>query len=191
MTARFWDPKSGKETARLAGHSKRVYWVRYNSTGSQVVTCGSDYKILVWDVKKPSQPLFNLRGHDAVVTSADFVEQDKMIVSSSLEGDIKAFDLKDKEVVWGVNLVEENMRSNMIYSLTPFKTGDTAHFMACEEQGTLVHYRLAPGSSVFEAEEKFTGHSNCVRYAGISLDEKRFASACADHSIRIWPVDTD
>ena len=42
------------------------------------------------------------------MTSADFVEQDKMIVSTSLEGDIKAFDLKDKEVVWGTNVVDEN-----------------------------------------------------------------------------------
>lgn len=126
-----------------------------------------------------------------MVTSADFIDHDRVIISSSLEGDIKSFDLKDKDQIWGTNVLEENQRSNIVYSLIPFRKGPDSHFLGCEEAGKLVHYRLAPNSTVFEKDEEFVGHSNCVRFAGISLDEKRFASGCADHSLRIWPVDGD
>ena len=36
----------------------------------------------------------------------------------------------------------------------------------------------------------FVGHSNTVRYVGISPSMKRIVSACEDHSLRIWNAET-
>ena len=67
--SKLWDVKTGKSTADLKVHTKRVgllyfvtifikvYWATYNQAGTHVATCGSDRLLAYWDIRKTTAPV--------------------------------------------------------------------------------------------------------------------------------------
>ena len=48
-TIRFWDPRSGRETRRLAGHARTVSSVSFTPDGKYLVSASWDNTLRVWD----------------------------------------------------------------------------------------------------------------------------------------------
>ena len=112
---KIWDAKSGKATHTMEAHlPKRAYWCRFNEGGNYFASCGSDRLVKLWDMKKLKEPLKLFKGHAGVVSSCDFMGKDKLILSTSLDGDIIIFDI-EKGLVLEHSELSEKQRSNIIY----------------------------------------------------------------------------
>jgi hypothetical protein len=56
---RLWEVASRKEVAALTGHQRRVHFVTFSHSGTQLATAGMDRRVLLWDTPKnlaPAQP---------------------------------------------------------------------------------------------------------------------------------------
>lgn len=60
-TFRFWNPSTYKATSNIDEHAGKLYWVKFNHSGTMVATCGSDYCVKVWDLKQMAKPAYNFK----------------------------------------------------------------------------------------------------------------------------------
>ena len=64
------------------GHSGQIFDVRFSPDGRDVLTWGSDGRVVIWDAGTGID-LFNLDGHERYVTSAQFSSDGTRIVTAS------------------------------------------------------------------------------------------------------------
>jgi len=126
--AKLWDLKSGKSTADLKAHTKRCYWAAYNSVGTQLVTCGSDRAVYLWDLKNTKQPLLSNKESDSIILSCDFLSGDEYIVATTLEGEINILSVNDKFNQIRHETLSDNNKSNIVFCSHAIKdnVGDEA-----------------------------------------------------------------
>lgn len=65
QTLRLWDPSSTSPETTMKAHNGKLYWVRYNTTGTMLATTGSDYHINIWDLKKLSKPVYSFKSNSS------------------------------------------------------------------------------------------------------------------------------
>ena len=63
------------------GHTNSIEDYSLNSDGSNMVTVGSDKKVILWDLKNCKE-VFNFNGHTDWVTSVDYSSDDLKIVTN-------------------------------------------------------------------------------------------------------------
>jgi WD40 repeat protein len=83
----------------LSAHKSSAYWAAYSQAGDKMVTGGADKMVYLWDRKSTSKPLKKLVGNESIVRSVGFMNNDKHIISTTLEGEITIFDTKSGEIV--------------------------------------------------------------------------------------------
>jgi len=62
LTAKVWDPESGKELVTLRGHSSTVNGVAFSPDGKRLATGSDDLTAKEWNAES-SHELLTLRGH--------------------------------------------------------------------------------------------------------------------------------
>ncbi|CAN6661162.1 protein Doa1p [Trichomonascus vanleenenianus] len=80
-TVRVWDIESGKTVMELAGHTSFVYKVVYNEATGELVSCGEDRSVRVWDrngksvqvITLPATSVWSvaLQGDDLAIGASD------------------------------------------------------------------------------------------------------------------------
>jgi len=65
--------------------------------GSQIVSCGQDKSVILWDVSSGT-PLRRLRGHAARVTSVRYNEESTVAVSGSQDCTIMCWDMRSRNL---------------------------------------------------------------------------------------------
>ena len=90
---KVWDAKSGKCTAELRAHTRKAYNASFSSDSTMVATCGSDSMICFWDTRKPSKPVFVNNESKGVILSCDFLNDQKFIASTTMDGVINITDI--------------------------------------------------------------------------------------------------
>lgn len=63
---------------------------------SQIISCGADKTVILWDVVK-AQPLRRLRGHAGKVTSVVFNEESTAVISGSYDNTVMCWDIKSRQ----------------------------------------------------------------------------------------------
>jgi len=113
---KVWDPKSGKATAELRAHTRKAYYASFSTDNTMVATCGSDSLVILWDTRKPSKPVFVNNESKGVVLSCDFMNDQKYIVSTTMDGVINITDIATQKFTVQSNTLEDNtITSNIIY----------------------------------------------------------------------------
>lgn len=103
FTARIWQVDGGLLMGELRGHSAQVEGVAFSPDGKNIATVGDDGKALLWNVEfdpKKSRGsrmivkgLRALQGHRGEVIGVTFVENGRMLVTSSMDGTARLWDV--------------------------------------------------------------------------------------------------
>ncbi|OIT28552.1 PREDICTED: WD repeat-containing protein RUP2 [Nicotiana attenuata] len=103
-TMQMWDPRCGDDGKCLAmvQPSKQcnpVCCVEFNPFKGPIVAVGcADRRVYAYDVRKMTDPLFVLDGHQKAVTYIRFLDE-RTIVSSSVDGCLKMWDTENQHVI--------------------------------------------------------------------------------------------
>jgi len=95
---KIFDVKTGKTAAELTAHSgAKAYYASWNADSSYIATCGSDKLVCLYDVRNTKAPVFKNDESDSVVISCDFTNDQKHIISTTLEGVLNITNIATKK----------------------------------------------------------------------------------------------
>lgn len=94
----IYDIENNRSIDTLHGHSHHVEDLRYNSTGTLIVSASKDNNARIWDVST-SRCIHTLKGHKWDVYSACFSPDDKYVITSSADKTIRIWNVSDGKCV--------------------------------------------------------------------------------------------
>ncbi len=162
-TVRLWDGRTGRQLARLEGHTGQVLDVAFDPTGALLASASADEGARVWDVRK-RQPYEQLTGHTNQVLSVSFGGPDTLLTTSAdgtarvwrPDGDLLATLTGHHDVVTGGALAGG-------LALTWSNDG-TARLWRYEPDPRIPTVgRYAPGATAVALSARGTGMALCAR----------------------------
>ena len=82
MTVRVWDVNSGREVAKLKGHTADVLSCAWSPGGTQLASSSADKTVRVWEVNTRRE-VAKLKGHTAAVYSCAWRPDGKLLASGA------------------------------------------------------------------------------------------------------------
>jgi WD40 repeat protein len=176
---KLWDPKSAKLQGSLTAHKGSAFWVKYNKEGNEIATCGIDKMVYLYDVRKTKSPLMEYQ-QKGVVRCVEFLNNDKHIISSNMDGDVMIHDISSGDLVMETQVLGNKTakEGNICYCVKALSDG--LHFMSTHEDYVVRTFNFDLDSKTVEEVQKYEGHTNTVRNLGIGKDEQRIVSCCED-----------
>ena len=92
LSLKLWNANTGTLVSELTGHKNIIISVRFNASGSKIVTASWDGTAKVWDATN-GKLLFDLKGHKDELNSAEFSPDESKIVTASWDNTIKIWDV--------------------------------------------------------------------------------------------------
>lgn len=181
LTAKLWDPATGRERQTLRGHTARLYSVAFSPDATRLVTASADQTAIVWDVAS-GRRVHVLKGHTNNVRCARFSPNGRWIATGSWDDTLRIWDA----------------RTGATVRVIPTGAGQITR-LAFSPDGS----RIAVGgtSSVAEVWEfttgrliqSFRGHSEHVLSVAFSPDGRRVASTSGSPGggagvVKVWDV---
>lgn len=87
-----WEWQSEQYVMKQQGHSSEMNCIAYSPDGQYIVTGGEDAKVKVWNVNN-GFCFVTFSEHASAVTALEFSNNKKFLVSASLDGTVRAYDL--------------------------------------------------------------------------------------------------
>lgn len=158
---RIWDA----ETFKLVGEPYKDGTVAIFSPDGKRIAIGSYYTIKVLDAETGKPVLEDLQGNKMPVQSLAFSSDGKKIVSGSVDGTVRMWDVET-----GIYIGKLNVNSNMDF----------------EEDDVIIPYipTLGPVETVGKTE------SNLISSIVFSPDSKKIVSGSLDATIKIWNLES-
>jgi len=162
----------------LTGHKANVTGIGFQKEGKWLYSSGEDGSVKIWDLRAPGvQQEFEFT--DSCNTVALHPNQEE-IVCGYQNGMIRVWDLKTNKESKIFATKENALRSISFRS-------DAKLCAVANNEGTCFVYQLGPDSTnQFELLKQFEAHKRYVLKCLFSPDTKSFATASADHTVRIW-----
>ncbi len=82
---RLWDTASGRELARMRGHTEPVFAARFSPDGTRLATASADGTIRMWDARS-GRALATLRGHRGRVEAIAWTPDGRTLLSGGEDG---------------------------------------------------------------------------------------------------------
>ncbi|XP_072171580.1 periodic tryptophan protein 2 homolog [Diadema setosum] len=173
-----WEWQSESYVLKQQGHFNNMSCLDYSRDGMLIVTGGDDGKVKLWNTSS-GFCFVTFSEHTSGVTGVTFNQAGKVVVSSSLDGTVRAFDLHRYR----------NFRT--------FTSPQPVQFscVAVDSSGDIV---CAAGQDVFEIFmwsmktgrllEILAGHEGPVADLSFSPSGSQLASASWDKTVRLWEV---
>ncbi|XP_030559766.1 periodic tryptophan protein 2 homolog [Drosophila novamexicana] len=173
-----WEWQSEQYIMKQQGHSSEMACIAYSPDGQYIATGGEDSKVKLWNTQS-SFCFVTFSEHTSGVTAVQFSRNKKFLVSSSLDGTVRAFDI----------IRYRNFRT--------FTSPTPAQFacVAVDYSGELV---VAGGQDVFEIYlwsiktgkllEVISGHEGPVASIAFSpvATSSTLISGSWDKTVKIW-----
>jgi len=195
---KIWDAKSGKMAAELTAHQgAKAYFAQWNNDSTFVATCGSDKLICLYDVRNTKAPVFKNAESESVVISCDFTNDQKHIISTTYDGVLNITSIATQKVLlsyknFGTPKTDE---SNALHCCRSVKGHPDGNFFLVGGENTKtvgIHFDPTAKfeSQFLESRGVYTGHSDALRHITHNKQGDLMLSSCADHSLRIWDMNT-
>ncbi|KAM6945818.1 PWP2 small subunit processome component [Aplochiton taeniatus] len=173
-----WEWQSESYVFKQQGHFNNMADLAYSPDGQYIATGGDDGKVKVWNTSS-GLCFVTFTEHTSCVTGVSFTSSGFVIVSSSLDGTVRAFDLHRYR----------NFRT--------FTSPRPAQFscLAVDPSGELVGAGAQDSFEVFiwsmqtgRLLEVLGGHEGPVSGLCFSPVQSVLASASWDHTVRLWDM---
>jgi WD40 repeat protein/tRNA A-37 threonylcarbamoyl transferase component Bud32 len=176
VTVRAWDPLTGREVLRLAGHTDAVRGIA--AAGKFVLTGGDDRTVRLWDAAS-GRELQRMAGHRARISSVALSPDGRLALSAGHDQTLRLWEARS-----GRELRTFAVPRGQVLSVAFAPDGETAassHF-----DMTVRLWDLATGREL----RRFVGHKQMVAAVAVSPDGRRIASAGHDQTLRVWDPDS-
>lgn len=180
---RIWDAASGKEKAKLQGHTDTVRRLAFSPDSRSLASVGEHRTVRVWDVAS-GREIHQFRGHRRGVLGVAFHPDGQLVVSCGKDGFIRAWDLGSGEQAFALP-----GHGGSIFQVSISRDGKQLASAGAERdsrtQAVLGEVTLW---DLTTRRERVTlhGHANAVLDVMFSPDQRRLASASADHTVKLW-----
>jgi WD40 repeat protein len=191
---RLWDARSGKESARMAGHRSAICQLVFWPDGKTLASAGGDQTVRLWDVEQRRE-IRTLRGHTNEVLCLALRPDNKTLASGSKNGELLFWDTTSAGTPAGTPVPGEAM-------LWRFD-GDSRTIVTVETDGRVVerggkHYRdektrLQLNAAVRSADlvvreiaSESWVRANTAGATILAKDGPRLAHVSVEGNIEVW-----
>jgi len=180
-TLRLWDLEKANCRQQFKSHRNDVLSVAFSPENKQIVSCGRDKTIKLWNVVGECKHTQESDQHTDWITSLAYApasEKDPRVFSASWDGTIKIWDLGQGKVYLSLN--SENVPLNCVI-VSP----DGSLCASGSKEGQAVLYDMSSNGSKIHT---FETHSPIN---ALAFSPKRFwLVAATDTSIKIWDLES-
>ncbi len=172
---RLWDAATGGTVRTWIGSHGDVLSLATNARGDEVVAGESSGDVCVWDVGTGTVRL-RLRAHEDLVSGVTYADEDRLLVSSGLDGAVTAWDARTGERVADLAPRGADPARGVTWSRA-------AGLVAWGDDAGGVH--VAPAETG-GAARLLGRHDDVCMALAFSRDGRRLASVGLDQTIRLW-----
>ena len=188
-TVRIWDVGTGDNTQVLKGHTDIVYSVAFSRDGKTVVSGSQDGTIRTWDVElglllktledddaELEDDDTELEGHGAPVMSVAFSQYPRYVVSGSLDGNVRIWDVETQE---RIKIMEDHEDEIETVAFSP----DGKMVVSTDGYGTICIWNLDN-----DKVQKMKKQDHFVKSVVFSPDGTKVVSCSSDLTVCEWDV---
>ncbi|OLY80832.1 Periodic tryptophan protein 2-like protein [Smittium mucronatum] len=173
-----WEWQSESYVLKQQGHINDMSCVSYSADGQYLATGGDDGKVKVWTASN-GFCFVTFSNHTAGITATQFTKKNQVVVTSSLDGTVRAFDL----------VRYRNFRTFLSPTPVQFSclavdpSGDIVA-AGCQDSFDIYVWSMQTGKLL----DVLSGHEGPVVSLEFRPDGVQLASASWDKSVRLWDV---
>jgi WD40 repeat protein/serine/threonine protein kinase/DNA-binding XRE family transcriptional regulator len=179
-TVRLWDVDTGKELFALKEDSSgEIYWIDFNSDGSQIVIAAQTTNegwASVWDLDA-RQKVFTFSKSVSRVSSASFSPDDAYLVTTAYDQTAKLWAAKTGRLVLTFFGHTDGV-TDAAFSL------DGKRLATSSWDRHVKIWDVATGQEIID----LAGHDRDVNTVAFSVDGNRVVTASVDKTVKIWNV---
>lgn len=175
----LWDTETGENMLEMPHEFADIGAVAFNSDDTKIATSDGAGVVKIWDIA--SSQSRELKGHTDRISSMTFHPNGKYLITASMDGSARLWDLKSPDSP--PRLLEQHQ--NMIMSDAKFSP-----------EGTRMVVSMDNTAKIWDIESPehppliLKGHSSIVEKVVFSTDGQRLATASWDRTARIWDAST-
>ncbi len=182
MTLASWDLETGLRIRRHEGHEELINCLAVSRRGEEMLASGSDDGYIgLWDPRQ--KRAVDFIPTDFPITSVAIAEAGNELYSGGIDNDIKAWDMRKKEVVFTMNGHTDTVTS---LEVSP----DAQALLSYSHDGTARTWDIRPFAPVDRQIKAYVGapagmEKNLIR-ASWDASGKRIASGSGDGTAMVW-----
>ena len=188
-TVRIWDAKKGKQLASMYGHTEAVMEVAYSDDDVYIVSGSIDGTMRLWNVYDAGdggvyQCVKVFRGHSKAVDSVAYSPNGNCIVSGGEDATLRIWNPKTGECT---NIIRGHTGWFYCVAYAPKTSPNTNFICTGSHIGNVIDIW---NGTTRKLHKTMKGHTGPVLSVAYSPDGKYIASGSADHTVRLWEVET-
>lgn len=180
-TIKSYDVRMQNSISMLEGHTQEVCGLKWAPSGSMLASGGNDNKLMIWEPRKTSEPLFEFKDHKAAVKAVAWCPWQKNLIASGGGSEDKCIKL------WRVDqgkMVASHKQSSQVCSLI-WNPNDRELLSAHGYSQFQLSLWKYPS---MDLTAEYFGHKDRVLHTALSPDGTTVVSAGADETLRFWKV---
>ncbi len=183
-TARLWRLQDGSHLSTLRGHVREINDICVTPDGAYAITCSDDQQIIIWNLHDGTK-WYTLKGHSDNVYCVTISPGQDYLMSGSLDGTIR---------VWRFGIPSESVSTidtREIFAISsdlekPFVVSDSMSWPEFDEKSELKFSLNVWNWMEASNRHILSGHTDWVRAAAISGNNRLAISASQDQTLRVW-----
>ncbi|MEO1281253.1 MAG: protein kinase [Pseudomonadota bacterium] len=173
----IWDIKTGIKVAGFRRNEADIWALAFTSTEGRLAAAAHDWKIALWDIASPNQPLHIFDAHDSAVLSLAISPDGRYLASGGADKRVKLWNLDTLDAVRTFT-----RQRDFINTLAFSPDGKTL------AAGNLRGDVVIGSSRSRRLSRRMSGHKKSINAVAFAPNGKVLATASDDGTVRIWDV---